>query len=63
MKNKITYILEVAWLIVAVLSIFAGIHRTINEGLRHSWLFFLIALISLTMYLLRRNLRKNMKSQ
>jgi TM2 domain-containing membrane protein YozV len=58
MNNKINYILEIFWLIIAVLSIIAGIHQTINEGIRHSWLFFLIALIGLCMFILRRNFRK-----
>jgi TM2 domain-containing membrane protein YozV len=61
MNNKILYILEIFWLIIAVLSLFAGIHQTVNErGIRHSWLFLLIALIGFSMFLLRRNLRKKM---
>jgi TM2 domain-containing membrane protein YozV len=58
MNNKVLHILEIFWLIVAVLSLGAGIHQTFNEGIRRSWLFLLIALIGFIMFLLRRNLRK-----
>jgi hypothetical protein len=58
MNNKAVHILEIFWLIIAVLSLVAGIHQTFNEGISRSWLFMVIALISFGMYSLRRNLRK-----
>ena len=51
--------LEIFWLIVAILSLGAGIHQTYNEGIRRSWVFLLIAVLGFSMYSLRRFLRKN----
>jgi len=52
-------ILEIVWLIVAVLSIAAGIHKTyIEGGFRESYLFFIIAFISFLMFFFRRSMRK-----
>lgn len=58
MNKTITFILEIFWLIVGILGLAAGIHQTIREGLKESWLFFLISVTGLTMYFMRRNLRK-----
>jgi hypothetical protein len=52
-------ILEIIWLIVAMLSIVAGIHKTyVDSGFRESYLFFIITFIAVLMYLFRRKLRK-----
>jgi hypothetical protein len=58
MNKKAQHILEIAWLIVALLSLGAGIHQTFHEGLMRSWLFLLIALLGFSMFFIRRNLRK-----
>jgi hypothetical protein len=58
MNKSVYFILEVFWLIAGVLSLAAGIHKTIHQGLKESWLFFLISVIGFSMYFIRRNLRK-----
>ncbi len=61
MNNRIFYILEIFWLVIAILGLIAGIHQTYMEGLRESWLFFLIAFTGFAMYYMRRTLRKKRK--
>lgn len=63
MNKKVFLILEIFWLIVAVLGLAAGIHQTTRQGLKDSWLFFLISATGFGMYFMRRNLRKKMSEQ
>jgi len=60
MNKRTNHILEIFWLIVAILSLFAGIHQTVTQGFGESWLFFLITLVGFMMFFLRRNLRKKL---
>lgn len=57
MKQILPGILEIAWLSAAILSMLAGIHKTYFQGLVNSYPFFIIFLLSLLMYLNRRNQR------
>ncbi len=50
------------WMIVAILSLLAGIHKTWQFGLKESYLFFIFALISFIMYLIRKNMDTPKKS-
>jgi uncharacterized membrane protein len=61
MNNRLYHILEIFWLIVAILGLIAGIHQTYTQGLKESWLFFLIALVGFAMFYMRRTLRKKQK--
>jgi hypothetical protein len=58
MNKKVTFILEIFWLIAAILGFVTGIYETTRHGLKESWMFFLITAIGLIMYYMRRNLRK-----
>ncbi|RLD64086.1 MAG: hypothetical protein DRJ01_01900 [Bacteroidetes bacterium] len=58
MKKHFAYILQILWLVVSILSLFAGIHKTIQLSFKESYLFFIFTLIALLMYFYRRNLRK-----
>jgi hypothetical protein len=58
MNRTIAFILEIFWLIVGVLALGAGIHQTFRQGLKESWLFFLISAIGFGMFFMRRNIRK-----
>ncbi len=49
---------ELLWLAVAILSLSAGIHKTIFFSFKESWYFYLFFLISLILYKIHRNLRK-----
>ncbi|MCB8995001.1 MAG: hypothetical protein H6538_05295 [Bacteroidales bacterium] len=57
MKKIAGKILEITWLIVAALALFAGLHKTYFHGFNHSYQFFIIFLLSLLMYYNRRNHR------
>jgi len=63
MSKKAAHILEIFWLIIAILSLGAGIHQTYYEGISRSWLFLIITLLALGMYYLRRNLRKKTEDE
>ena len=58
MNSKFTYILEIIWLVVAILSSVLGIYRIIKLGLDQSYMLFIITAVSLAMYALRRGMRK-----
>jgi hypothetical protein len=60
-KNK-TNIFEVLWLITAMLCFFAAIHQTYREGFSESYILFIFTALAVIMYLLRRYLRVNKKS-
>lgn len=61
MNNRLYLILEIFWLVVAILALIAGIHQTYMQGLKESWLFFLIACTGFAMFYMRRTLRKKLK--
>jgi hypothetical protein len=50
--------LEVVWLVIAVLSLLAGIYNLTRTGPGDSTMFFIIALIAFMMYFYRKNLRR-----
>jgi hypothetical protein len=60
MNKRLFLILEIFWLIVGILSFAAGVYETTRNGLKGSWMFFLISAVGLGMYFMRRNLRKKM---
>jgi hypothetical protein len=49
---------ELLWLAVAFMSLFAAVHKTIYVSFYESWYFYIFTLISLLLYIIRRNLRK-----
>lgn len=57
MKEKIRKILEYTWLTIAILSFFAGLHRTYKAGIKESFPFFIMTFVSVLMYMFRRNQR------
>ncbi len=61
MQKNIIHVLELVWLSLAVLSLLAGIYNWMQAGISESIMFFVIALMSVLMYLYRRNLRKSRK--
>ena len=62
MKNNKINIFEVLWLITALLCFIAAIHQTYREGLSKSYVLFIFTVLAVIMYLLRRYLRINKKS-
>lgn len=63
MKKRFSYILEISWLIVSLLSLFASIHKTYYLGFKNSYIFYIFTIIALFMYFYRRNLRKTEKEK
>ncbi len=62
MKKNKTNIFEVLWLITAILCFIAAIHQTYREGFSESYILFIFTVLAVIMYLLRRYLRINKKS-
>lgn len=44
------------WFVVGIISLIAGIHKTWLLGIQESYLFFIFAIVSFLMYLLRKNM-------
>ena len=44
------------WFVVAIISLFAGVHKAWQFGFKESYLFFIFAVVSILMYLLRKNM-------
>jgi len=59
MKNKLSKIVEIIWLITSLLCLFTAVHQTIYEGIAKSYLFFIFSLIAFAMYFLRKQLRES----
>ncbi|PLX22803.1 MAG: hypothetical protein C0597_01805 [Marinilabiliales bacterium] len=61
MKDKVSRIFEVLWIIVAILCLSAAIHQTIYEGISKSYVLFIFSLIAFAMYFVRKQIRKSKK--
>jgi hypothetical protein len=48
-------ILSIAWLIVAILALIAGIHKSVKHGLAESYPFLIIFLFAGLIFYLRHN--------
>jgi hypothetical protein len=57
MSNVLKKILEYTWLLIALLSLGAGIHKTYKIGFGSSYPFFIMTFIAILMYMFRRNMR------
>lgn len=58
MKRKLTFALELIWLLVMVAALLAAISKTIKTGFSDSILLYVISGIAALMYGWRRYLRK-----
>jgi hypothetical protein len=56
-SNDINHILEIFWLIVAIATGFMGLYAMFTRGFMNSYMFFLMAILSILLFLARRNLR------
>jgi hypothetical protein len=52
-------ILEILWLILAILSLGAAIFKTYSDGFRDSYQFFLIFLLAVLIYAIRKQRRRH----
>ena len=62
MKQKLPFLLEKIWLLVAIFSIVFAIVRTYNIGFEENIMLYVIAMLSCLMYGSRRYLRKTRES-
>jgi hypothetical protein len=62
MNRRTHRILEILWLVVAILGLGAAVHKTVTTGLRESAVFYLISFIAAAMFMIRRGMRKRTRS-
>jgi Flp pilus assembly protein TadB len=60
MKNSpnINRLLEIFWLIVAVLTALMSVYTLITTGIKSAYMFMIMCALSLLLYLTRRGLRR-----
>jgi len=63
MNKKLHFILETTWLIITILALGAAIHQTYKTGFQNSYMFYIIAFISLMMFSFRRYTRKTIEKK
>lgn len=60
MKNRISFS-EIAWLTAAFLVLLTAIHSTVSRGWKESLLLYLFLIVTIIMFILRRNNRLSKK--
>jgi 4-hydroxybenzoate polyprenyltransferase len=50
------------WMIVAILSLIAAIHRTVVMGFKESYIFYIFVLVALLMFWIRSYMSKKEKN-
>jgi len=63
MRKKISYVIEIIWLVLSIACLAAGIHKTNISGFGNSYLFFILAFIAILMFMFRRYLRKSQSTK
>lgn len=63
MRTKLSRIVEVIWIITAILCLLAATHQTYNEGFSKSYILFIFSFVAFIMYLLRKQMRKSDKNK
>jgi len=62
MSKKPVHFLEILWIAVAVVCFILGIKTAVENHINNSLMFFIFTAIAVTMYALRRHLRKKNSS-
>jgi len=57
MRNSASGIFEVVWFVLGGLMLFIGVDVASTAGFEGSWYYFLLAILALVMYYLRRRMR------
>ena len=63
MNPKISYIIEIIWLVTAILCLLLGIRKTVEYGFSGGYIFYILSVIAFIMYSLRHYLRKSQKNK
>ncbi|NOY38122.1 MAG: hypothetical protein GXO83_11190 [Chlorobi bacterium] len=56
-RNSRTQVMEVIWLLIALISLISAIHALAHHVARKGVIFFILMILSLAMFYLRRHLR------
>ena len=59
-KTNIHFILEIFWLIIAILTFVMALHAWFVSGLKSAGMFFLMSLLCILLFLARRAIRKKL---
>jgi len=62
-STKAIRILEIVWLVIAVIAILIGTYETLNAGIGESYIFFIFTVIAGIMHTIRKRQRKRMESE
>jgi|GEM_PF-2237075 len=62
MSKSPVHFLEVVWIVVALACFILGVKTAIENRLNNSLMFFIFTAIAMTMYALRRHIRRNNSS-
>ncbi|MGE0077730.1 MAG: hypothetical protein AB7S48_07720 [Bacteroidales bacterium] len=57
--EKLAYFLELIWLGLAIFCLSVGIYATIKSGFSVSYMFFILSVLAVAMYYMRRRRRLN----
>jgi type IV secretory pathway TrbL component len=63
MNRKISYIIEIIWLVIGIFCLLLGFRKTIQYGFSNSYVFYILAVLAFLMYSLRNYLRKSQKNK
>lgn len=55
--------LEILWFIIAIFSFGLGIYQVSNYGIKESYQLFIISLVALSLFFLRKKLRKSSENK
>lgn len=60
--NSLPKVLEYIWLALAAVCLVMAVHATIKVGFANSYMFYILVVVALLMFLLRRFRRKSNES-
>jgi asparagine N-glycosylation enzyme membrane subunit Stt3 len=61
--TDLNHVLEVFWLIIAVLTSLTGFYVLFKNGIASAWVFFIMAVLSFLLFFARRALRLKNKNK
>lgn len=60
--SKLAVVMEVIWIILALICIGFGVYSTLKVGFSQSYMFFILSIVAVLMFMLRRYKRKQLTS-
>ncbi|HBH47268.1 MAG TPA: hypothetical protein DDX98_01425 [Bacteroidales bacterium] len=64
MKNnpQVSRVLEIFWLIVAILTLIIGFYDTLRSSIANTYMFFIMSGLAFLLYMARRSMRRKAKN-